>query len=78
MRARTIQVIWHSKEPVLGLDFHPSNPTLLATCGGDKDVKVVSSEVAFVAVQATAPCSQQNYLLCNILLLPTVLTAMFL
>lgn len=38
MKAKTLQVVWHSKQPVFSLDFHPSG--LLATGGGDKDVKV--------------------------------------
>ena len=40
MKAKTLQVVWHSKQPVFSLDFHPSG--LLATGGGDKDVKVNS------------------------------------
>lgn len=38
MKAKTIQIVWHSKEPVWTLDFHPSG--LLATGGGDKEIKV--------------------------------------
>lgn len=38
MRAKTLQVVWHSNLPVYSLDFHPSG--LLATAGGDKDVKL--------------------------------------
>ena len=38
MRAKTLQIIWHSKEPVLSLDFHPDG--YLATSGADKDIKV--------------------------------------
>lgn len=40
MRAQTLEIIWHAKEPVLSVDFHPSDPRLFATGGGDKDVKV--------------------------------------
>ena len=38
MKAGTLQVVWHAKEPVYSLDFHPGG--LLVTAGGDKDVKV--------------------------------------
>ena len=38
MKAKTIQIVWHSKEPVWTLDFHPSG--LLATGGADKEIKV--------------------------------------
>jgi hypothetical protein len=40
MRAATLEIIWHAKEPVLSVDFHPTDPRLFATGGGDKDVKV--------------------------------------
>ncbi|KAK9907533.1 hypothetical protein WJX75_005474 [Coccomyxa subellipsoidea] len=42
MRAKLLQVVWHSKEPVYSLDFHPSG--LLATGGGDKEVKLGQDE----------------------------------
>jgi hypothetical protein len=38
MRVKTVQIVWHSKEPVYSLDFHSSG--LLASGGADKDVKV--------------------------------------
>lgn len=38
MRAKTLQIVWHTKEPVFSLDFHPSG--VLATGGGDREVKV--------------------------------------
>lgn len=38
MRAKTLQVVWHDKKPIFSLDFHPSG--LLATGGGDNDVKL--------------------------------------
>eukprot|EP00884_Botryococcus_braunii_P014857 jgi/Botrbrau1/23372/Bobra.0051s0024.1 len=38
MRVKTVQVVWHCKEPVFSIDFHPSG--LLATGGGDKEVKI--------------------------------------
>lgn len=40
MRAKVLQIIWHGKEPVYSLDFHPGG--LLATAGGDKEIKVRS------------------------------------
>jgi len=40
MRAKVLQIIWHDKDPVYSLDFHPSG--LLATAGGDKEIKVWS------------------------------------
>lgn len=38
MKAKTLQILWHGKDPVLSLDFHPSG--LLATGGADKDIRV--------------------------------------
>jgi WD40 repeat protein len=38
VKAKTLQVVWHNREPVYTLDFHPSG--LLATGGGDKEVKL--------------------------------------
>jgi len=38
MKAGTLQIVWHAKDPVYSLDFHPSG--LLATAGGDKEIKV--------------------------------------
>jgi len=40
MKAKTLQIVWHGKEPVFTLDFHPTNSSLLATGGADKDIKV--------------------------------------
>ena len=40
MKAKTLQIVWHCKEPVLALDFHPAKPNLLATGGADRDIKV--------------------------------------
>jgi hypothetical protein len=47
MRAKLLQVVWHSKEPVYSLDFHPSG--LLATGGGDKEVKVGHCQASYSA-----------------------------
>ncbi len=38
MKAKTLQIVWHGKEPVYSLDFHPSG--ILATGGADKDIRV--------------------------------------
>ena len=38
MRVKTLQIVWHGKEPVYSLDFHPSG--ILATGGADKEIKV--------------------------------------
>lgn len=38
MRVKTLQVVWHNQKPIYSVDFHPSG--VLATGGGDKDVKV--------------------------------------
>ena len=43
MKAKTIQIVWHSKEPVWTLDFHPSG--LLATGGADKEIKVCETSL---------------------------------
>ena len=36
---KTLEILWHNKEPVLSIDFHPSMQKM-ATCGGDKTVKL--------------------------------------
>jgi chromatin assembly factor 1 subunit B len=38
MKADTLMVLWHSKEPVFSVDFHSSGR--LASCGADNDIKV--------------------------------------
>ncbi|KAL4452332.1 hypothetical protein ABPG75_007994 [Micractinium tetrahymenae] len=38
MRAKTLQIVWHAKEPVYSVDFHPNGQ--LVTGGADKEVKV--------------------------------------
>ena len=35
-----LQIVWHGKEPVYSLDFHPDGT--LATAGADKEIKVTS------------------------------------
>jgi WD40 repeat protein len=39
MRFQTCLIVWHGKEPVLSVDFHPSGR--LATGGADNTVKVL-------------------------------------
>ena len=39
MRVKTLQVVWHEREPVCSLDFSKSG--VLATGGADKSIKVV-------------------------------------
>lgn len=39
MKVKTLQIVWHDKEPVYSLDFHADG--VLATAGADKDIKVV-------------------------------------
>ena len=36
-KLKTIQIVWHGKEPVYSLDFHPNG--LLFTAGADKEIK---------------------------------------
>lgn len=38
MRVKTLQIVWHGKEPVFSVDFHADG--VLATAGADKDIKV--------------------------------------
>lgn len=38
MKYNTCLIVWHNKEPVLSLDFHPSGR--LATGGADNTIKV--------------------------------------
>ena len=40
MKVKTLQIVWHARQAVYALDFHPSG--VLATGGGDNDVKVRS------------------------------------
>ena len=54
MKAKTLQIVWHGKEPVFSLDFHPSG--ILATGGADKDIKVVQ----LLVVMQSTPHSQRH------------------
>lgn len=40
MRTKVLQILWHSKDPVFSLDFHPNG--LLVTAGQDKEIMVRS------------------------------------
>jgi hypothetical protein len=55
MRASTLEIIWHAKEPVLSVDFHPTDARLFATGGGDKDVKVREREREFARETRASP-----------------------
>lgn len=37
MKVKTLQIVWHEKEPVYSLDFHPDGT--LFTAGADKQIK---------------------------------------
>ena len=52
MRVKTLQVVWHNQKPIYSVDFHPSG--VLATGGGDKDVKVCIVYDMLVSLPATA------------------------
>jgi len=38
MKVKVLQIVWHNKEPVFSVDFHPSG--ILATGGADSEIKV--------------------------------------
>ncbi len=38
MRATTLEVVWHDKQPVLSVDFHPDGT--LATAGADREIRL--------------------------------------
>ena len=57
MRVKTLQVVWHSQKPIYSVDFHPSG--VLATGGGDKDVKVSASS----SLDARSACCLTYYAL---------------
>ena len=39
MKCKTIQVLWHGKDPVLSVDFNPATGQL-ASCGTDREIKL--------------------------------------
>lgn len=57
MKAKTLQVVWHSGLPVFGIDMNRSG--LVVTGGGDKDVKVKKKEKSFF-LKAAIDCINQN------------------
>lgn len=36
-KVKTLQIVWHGKEPVYSLDFHPDGT--LFSAGADKEIK---------------------------------------
>ncbi|KAJ3354536.1 hypothetical protein HDU91_005762 [Kappamyces sp. JEL0680] len=42
MRAKTIQIIWHDKQPIFSVDFDPLFKSRFATCGGDTNIRIWS------------------------------------
>ena len=55
MRVKTLQILWHDKQPVFSVDFSPTSNEL-ATCGADKEIrlwKVVDRERDAVSSGAT-------------------------
>lgn len=44
MKVKVVQIVWHNKEPVFSVDFHPSG--LLATGGADGEIKASSGPPA--------------------------------
>lgn len=56
MRAKTIQIVWHGKEPVYSVDFHPDGT--LFTGGADKEIK--AWEVRPSSTVTAAPCAMHD------------------
>eukprot|EP01116_Phalansterium_solitarium_P003678 TRINITY_DN144_c0_g1_i2.p1 TRINITY_DN144_c0_g1~~TRINITY_DN144_c0_g1_i2.p1 ORF type:complete len:449 (-),score=166.97 TRINITY_DN144_c0_g1_i2:75-1421(-) len=48
---KTVQILWHEREPIFSCDFHSSGR--LATCGGDNDVKIWWCQHATATATAT-------------------------
>ncbi|KAH7622201.1 putative Chromatin assembly factor 1 subunit FAS2 [Nannochloris sp. 'desiccata'] len=54
-KVKTIQIVWHSKEPVYSCDFHPDGT--LYTAGADKEIKsweIFLEEDGYASVKHTA------------------------
>ncbi len=62
MRAKTLQVVWHSREPVYSVDFHPDGT--LATGGGDKEIKVRGGTVGSGDLNGVTGTDQREVDLC--------------
>jgi hypothetical protein len=52
MKAKTLQIVWHEKDPVFSIDFHPDG--YIATGGGDRDIKVGEAAVGAVSAGSRA------------------------
>jgi len=50
-KVKTIQIVWHEKEPVYSVDFHPDGT--LATAGADKEIKLWQVMETLPSEQAT-------------------------
>jgi WD40 repeat protein len=48
-KLKTLQIVWHGKEPVYSLDFHPNG--LLVTAGADKEIKTWKVRRVFLVCQ---------------------------
>lgn len=53
MKAKVLQIVWHGKEPVYSLDFHPDGT--LATAGADKEIKVTHQTCMQHACHSSSP-----------------------
>jgi len=40
MKAKTLQIHWHDRQPIFSIDFEPCGKGRLATAGGDENVRV--------------------------------------
>eukprot|EP00798_Chlamydomonas_sp_ICE-L_P022059 gene22059-29124_t len=59
MKAKTLQIVWHEKEPVYSVDFHPSG--ILASGGADKSVKITEDEEGSPAVSHLSSFTGLNH-----------------
>ncbi|KAL2912674.1 Chromatin assembly factor 1 subunit [Polyrhizophydium stewartii] len=63
MLAKTLQVLWHNRQPVFAADFEPVENGRLATCGGDNCVRVwrvVRSDAGEPSVEFLATLSRHS------------------
>jgi hypothetical protein len=63
MKVKTLQIIWHGKEPVFSLDFHRTG--MLATAGGDKDIRVSHLAILQVCPILPGPQHLNIFVLCT-------------
>jgi len=40
MKAKTLQIHWHDRQPIFSIDFEPCGKGRLATAGGDENVRI--------------------------------------